>query len=334
MKILGIARSERFSPNSARRDEAVFRAVADVLRASGHEVKTVSEDGFTGPRPAAPVPEETSPESISEIFDTQLSATGPMEAKTNIGIGKTNIGIVSAKIGQADAGRPALVRACRESDAVFSMARDATLLSWLAAEERQGCKVINSAAALLRADRTALTRLFVRQGIPVPRTCAAADAPSRLSGPLWLKRGDACAQEATDVCHVRNRAEFEAALRAFAGRGISDVLACEHAAGDLVKFYGVEGTDFFFHYHATGGDHFSKFGLERFNGAPAGYDFRPADLKACADRAARLSGLTVYGGDCVVRPDGTFVIIDFNDWPSFSLCCDAAAAAIARRIIQ
>lgn len=278
MKIFGIARSERFSPNSAHRDEAVFRAVADVLRADGHEVETMSEDGIGS--------------------------------------------------------REELSRCCRASDAVFSMARDASLLSWLAAEEQAGCKVINSAVALLHADRSALTRLFITNDIPVPRTRPAAEAAGSLSFPLWLKRGDACAQSATDVCHAADRGEFEAAMASFAARGISDILACEHAAGDLVKFYGVEGTDFFFHYHATDGAHFSKFGLEKYNGAPAGYAVPTCLLKACADRAARLSGLTVYGGDCVVRRDGSFVIIDFNDWPSYSLCRDAAAAAIARRILQ
>lgn len=38
----------------------------------------------------------------------------------------------------------------------------------------------------------------------------------------------------------------------------------------------------------------------------------------------------VYGGDCIVRPDGTFCVIDFNDWPSFSRCRGEAAEAIAR----
>ena len=99
-----------------------------------------------------------------------------------------------------------------------------------------------------------------------------------------------------------------------------------------MKFYGVEGTDFFYLYYPTEGKNFSKFGLEKINGAPTGFAFRSGLLKTCADRAARLSGFIVYGGDAIVLPDGSFRLIDFNDWPSFSRCCAEAARAIAARV--
>ena len=53
------------------------------------------------------------------------------------------------------------------------------------------------------------------------------------------------------------------------------------------------------------------------------------ELTAVADKAAEAAGLDVYGGDCIVRADGTFCIIDLNDWPSFSRCKTEAAKAIA-----
>ena len=56
-------------------------------------------------------------------------------------------------------------------------------------------------------------------------------------------------------------------------------------------------------------------------------------LKALADRAAEVSGFTVYGGDAIVSADGSIRIIDFNDWPSFSPCRRQAAAAIAARLL-
>ncbi|MFS6554926.1 hypothetical protein VPJ68_05445, partial [Parabacteroides distasonis] len=40
----------------------------------------------------------------------------------------------------------------------------------------------------------------------------------------------------------------------------------------------------------------------------------------------------MYGGDAIVTADGNFVIIDFNDWPSFSRCRDEAAEAIAEYV--
>ena len=42
----------------------------------------------------------------------------------------------------------------------------------------------------------------------------------------------------------------------------------------------------------------------------------------------------VYGGDCIVSPDGSIRIIDFNDWPSFAPCRKEAAIAIGQAVLQ
>ena len=62
-----------------------------------------------------------------------------------------------------------------------------------------------------------------------------------------------------------------------------------------------------------------------------------AELNAAIDmidesEPAFTSGDIIYGGDAVVRRDGSFCMIDFNDWPSFSRCREEAALAIACRI--
>ena len=59
---------------------------------------------------------------------------------------------------------------------------------------------------------------------------------------------------------------------------------------------------------------------------------READTTA--DAAARHFGMPIYGGDAIIRPDGRFFLIDFNDWPSFSSCTQAAAEAIATRALN
>ena len=236
-------------------------------------------------------------------------------------------------------------------EAVFSMARDEQVLALLSAYEEQGGRVINSAKALTNNTRVALTEIFEREGIPVPYSPVVFDAEGRHEGPslkyaksaeksaelvfpFWLKRSGACAQSAGDVCFVENQSALEKALQGYAERGINEVLASEHLVGDLVKFYGVEGTDFFYYHYPTADNAFSKFGLEKINGAPSGYPLDAAALKTCADRAAALSGIVVYGGDCIVDAEGHFRIIDFNDWPSYSRCCEAAARAIAEKICQ
>lgn len=137
-----------------------------------------------------------------------------------------------------------------------------------------------------------------------------------------------------DVRKIDSMEKFHQALNDFATKGITHIVAEEHIEGDLVKFYGVEGTDFFYATYPTETDGFSKFGLEKENGIPQHYAYDKSKLKQIADQAARVSGLTIYGGDAVVREDGSFAIIDFNDWPSFSSCRKQAAKAIATRLKQ
>ena len=225
-----------------------------------------------------------------------------------------------------------------EFDAVFSMARGADVVRQLCEAAAAGKPVLNAPDALLKASRAALTACFQEHGIPQPRSlCLATDSPdvpSGISFPLWLKRGDACAQSAADVCFIEDAEALRRALAEFHARDIETAVACEHAEGDLVKFYGVEGTDFFHFLYPTEGEGFSKFGLEARNGVPHHFPFDAAQLKRIADRAASVSGLTVYGGDAIVRADGGILIIDFNDWPSFSPCRRPAAKAIAKRLVK
>ena len=232
-------------------------------------------------------------------------------------------------------------------DAVFSMARDLRVLQTLAVSEQSGLPVFNSAQALLQATRVVQTATFEAEGIPVPdspvlfRRNGAKMVPLlRDAGfkswhfPVWLKRSEACAQSAADVCFVENEEQLATALTGYASRQIDEVLVSEHLRGDLVKFYGVEGTPFFYSYYPTSDNAFSKFGLERINGAPSGFPLDLEALKQVADRAAASCGMVIYGGDCIVDEQGRFRIIDFNDWPSYSRCCGEASRAIADKISQ
>lgn len=51
-------------------------------------------------------------------------------------------------------------------------------------------------------------------------------------------------------------------------------------------------------------------------------------------RAGEALDVKIYGGDCIVSPDGTIRIIDFNDWPSFAPCRQEAAPYIAKCILN
>ena len=272
LRVVGIRRAQRFSPNSVERDAAICQAVADCLGRQGYDVSLHAEEAFT----------------------------------------------------------PSLAQGAA---AVFSMARGTETV---AALERLSTPVVNPVSGLRNARRGDMTRIFAEAGIPMPRswmvrtdgTLPDADCP------CWLKRTDECAQASGDVVYARGRDELAAAMRRFADRGLREAVVCEHLPGDLVKFYGVKGTGFFEYYYPTAGDGFSKFGLERHNGAVRFYAFDAAALADTADRAASLLNLPVYGGDCIVGADGEVRLIDFNDWPSFSRCCDRAAEAITSVIVK
>jgi hypothetical protein len=98
--------------------------------------------------------------------------------------------------------------------------------------------------------------------------------------------------------------------------------------GDLVKFYGVAGSGFFRYFYPTD-DRQSKFGDEQRNGDAHHYPFDETRLQQQMEQLAKAVGLQVYGGDCIIRSDGSWAVIDFNDWPSFSRCRPEAASAIA-----
>lgn len=229
------------------------------------------------------------------------------------------------------------------ADIILSMGRLPSTLAVLRQHESAGARVVNSAYGVERCARRCIDRLMRGNGIPAARAVdvtgirdAACGGGSRTAcdviTPCWLKRADMSAQSPYDVCYAGDMRELAAALDRFSLRGVTDVLVTEHVAGDLVKFYGVAGTPFFRVFYPTD-DGVTKFGDEKHNGAARHYRFDMGRLHVDAGRLAALAGVQVYGGDCVVRRDGSYAIIDFNDWPSFSRCRDGAAEAIASLVM-
>lgn len=202
---------------------------------------------------------------------------------------------------------------------VFSMARTERALCLLAEAERRGARVINPAEGVRQCARDSLERLACKVSVPIP-PCEGVDG-------YWLKRADAAAQSRGDVVFCADRAMLERAVGEFRHRGIDRYIVQAHQLGDLVKFYGVLGTGFFRRFY-PGDDGRSKFGDEQLNGRPHHYDFSVASLQSAAERLANAARCPVYGGDAVVGASGSFALIDFNDWPSFSRCREEAAQAI------
>ncbi|MDR0895509.1 MAG: hypothetical protein LBN06_09480 [Prevotellaceae bacterium] len=222
---------------------------------------------------------------------------------------------------------------------VFTMMRGKAAVNRLKQLEQQGVKAVNSAFGIEGCTREQMTSLLMANHIPHPDSViCTTDRPDAVADAVpfevcWVKRADFHAIHREDVTYVRSRHELTEIIAEYALRGIERVVINEHLVGDLVKFYGVAGTDFFYYFYPQEVHH-SKFGLEAVNGIPVGIPFEPVQLhKLCTD-AAQVLQVEVYGGDCIVSPDGNIRIIDFNDWPSFAPCRREAAQAIAEVVIR
>lgn len=202
-------------------------------------------------------------------------------------------------------------------------------------------KFINSIDGILTCtNKASVATQLLDAGIPQPEFligekrqlmyCSTGDK-NDINVPLWMKNCDGSAQTAADTVFCSTKEEFDKAFADFDARDVSMWIAQLHQEGDLIKFYGVEGTNFFSWNYASGSH--SKFGLESINGKELGFKFDPERVKLYADMIAKKLNVPVYGGDAVVNEEGEFFFIDFNDFPSFRTCCDEAAKAIAERII-
>ena len=272
LKVIGVSRGNKYSPNMVDKDAAIFNLVTEKLREKGWTVEVYSEEEF--------------------------------------------------------------VRRNLTADVIYNMARDAQTIDSLCKLEDAGAMVINSGYGIKNCGRQQLTELLQKGGVPYPKSFViATDVPFNENFyPCWFKRGDSQAVEKNDVNFASSCEDANRILEDFQRRKIKTAVVSEHLKGDLVKFYGVRNTDFFDWYRSTPVTH-SKFGLEVMNGEPIGYEFDVKELKSWSDEAARILNVPIYGGDCVVAANGSFKIIDFNDWPSFSYCCDKAGVAIADCIV-
>ena len=220
-------------------------------------------------------------------------------------------------------------------DFLFNMARDWCSIRKLQQFEDDGRIVVNSGYAIENCTREKMTRLFMAAGIPSPRSIILGtdkypDTVLEEAGfdSCWIKRHDFHAIHREDVTYVGNMEEAKSILKEYALRGIETAVINEHLTGDLVKFYGVSGTDFFYWFYPSRKQH-SKFGYEQINGKASEIPFDTDALQHLCNEAAEVLHVKIYGGDCIINERGTIRLIDFNDWPSFAPCRQQAVPYIA-----
>ncbi|MCH5219474.1 MAG: hypothetical protein J1F20_02800 [Muribaculaceae bacterium] len=224
---------------------------------------------------------------------------------------------------------PVIVDMCREQQSIKLLQR----------LEDEGKLVINSGYGIENCTRERMTRILLGSGIPYPKSLMV-NTNERIIDLMrrngiergWIKRGDFHAMHKEDVSYVRHPEEAQEVLQEYFLRGIPRAVINIHLEGDLIKFYGIRDSNYFFWFYPYESGH-SKYGHEAINGPSRGLQFDEAALRAMCQKASQELDVVVYGGDAIVDPDGSIRIIDFNDWPSFAPCRNEAGPHIAKAIM-
>lgn len=226
-----------------------------------------------------------------------------------------------------------------KEDIVINMCRERRSMVRLQQMEDNGALVINSGYGIENCTRERMARILLGSGIPYPESIIA-DTDEVVKGHLkragfsgcWIKRGDGHTKHREDITFARHPQEAQEILQEFFLRGIKKAVINRHLEGDLVKFYGVAGTPFFywfFPFHLSS----TRFGSDRTD-ATDRKEFDVEALKRICAKCSDLLDVQIYGGDCIITPEGKINIIDFDDWPSFAPCRSEAAPVIAKMIMN
>lgn len=226
-----------------------------------------------------------------------------------------------------------------EETVILNMCREQASIAKLQKLEDEGRLVINSGYGIENCTRERMTRILMGHKIPYPDSLIVNtnenvidDLKEAGFSSCWIKRGDFHAMHKEDVSYCRHPEEAQEVLHEYFYRGIKRAVINRHLVGDLIKFYGVSGQPFFFWFYPFDEGH-SKYGYEAVNGKSQGIKFDLDGLKNMCQAASDILDVKVYGGDCIVDPDGSIRIIDFNDWPSFAPCRNEAAPFIAKCVL-
>jgi glutathione synthase/RimK-type ligase-like ATP-grasp enzyme len=212
---------------------------------------------------------------------------------------------------------------------IFAMCERAAVLDRLAEAQSAGSVVVNSPNAIRNTYRHRMIEIFAKHHVASPASHVVASNAKGLppAAAVWIKRYDFHATQPSDVIYAASEAGWHEALERFAKRGIPFIIAQEHVAGDLVKFYGVRSET------APPSANWFEWFYHRDQGM-LGYSFEISKLRSTAFEAAGVLGLEVFGGDAVIQEDGKPMIIDINAWPSYARYRERAAQAIANHLAE
>ena len=210
--------------------------------------------------------------------------------------------------------------------------------------QRLGLPAVNAPQAVLTVakSREMTLELLQQAGIAVPQWWAYEPSADEMFQcepqlqqllPGWVKvmrEGGICHD---DVTWVETPLEADVRVMELAAQHVPDIVVTRHVKGDLLKVYAVM-PDFVYAFYPQEMN-YTKFGIaEQHNTALAHIRYSEEELHAIAWGIARTFGIEIFGFDVVIEPDGHIVVIDVNDWPSFSAYRQKGATAIAALIVN
>lgn len=193
---------------------------------------------------------------------------------------------------------------------VLSMSEDHETLRALQRLAAAGTLVLNSPRSVWQAcQRSTMLAALQKAGVAVPSSCVVPTLPGRATAaPVWVKRPDYHRLREADVSYAVTADDVERIFARFAAAGIGAAILQRHCHGQVFKCYVV--------------------GTQLIHVSPAPTLQQRDRLRDLCAQTGRVLGLHIFGVDTVIG-NGPPVVIDVNDWPSFSPCCDEAASVIA-----
>jgi glutathione synthase/RimK-type ligase-like ATP-grasp enzyme len=213
---------------------------------------------------------------------------------------------------------------------VLSMAQSDEALNFLAKLEVSGVKVMNSTHSIRNCYRVELSKLLTQKTDLSPQSCVVQNiddidlCKKVLNKGAWIKRGDFHALADDDVQFCSDCGKLEKIFEGFQEKGVDTLILQEHIEGQIYKFYGV--IDRYFSLRYMGHTTKDRYNLETKENT---LQVDPAVLENVAFECAAMMDLSFFGGDFIIKDDGSFYLVDMNDWPSFRTCRDEAALHMA-----
>jgi len=215
---------------------------------------------------------------------------------------------------------------------IINMCRERRSVQLLQQLQADGALVINTGYGIENCVRERQARILIGSELPYPESIVVntdegvkAQLTQRRMTMCWIKRGDDHARHKEDVSYVRTPQEAQEVIQEYFLRGIRRAVISRHIRGELVKFYGLSDGTFFHWYFPYDSDHeiYTTDDMKALE----------PQLKALCLKAVYELEVDIFGGECILTPDGGLRIIDINDWPTFSPCRTQAAVAIAKMVL-